>query len=442
MKLKSDNQASTITNYQPLFTPCYYNDELHIAIRSFDRNDGLGYFLLVNPDTLVTSVVLKGDIKHRKVNTEPGKIGYYTQESINISRYGMALNSIKNNSVHQTVNDGMTHSKRCHKDNQVFLTIDLCPSKKLFEEGFFQKLVEVSERLHFPVPVAICITEFWRTLHQEEFEWLLEQQNKTLQITWVNHSATHVYYHDRSSHETLNNNFLLDSRTNLAYEFFEIEKSLIEHGQTPSVFFRAPGLVTDEKIINELDKLGLILLGADAWLAKGEKPCSGSIILVHGNSNEPAGISMMMQYLENNTFDFLPLQETLPGWSEVSESALTIQHSTTKIHNPSGFFLCQPCCSNTPFPISEPQEETDSEDERELLSITRTCTENDEGISWQKSNDQKPGVRVMGSTSYKNASTRLKLFRTLKSERFEVNQNRDPETGHINLNVQLATIKL
>lgn len=442
MKLKSDNRASTITNYQPLFTPCYHNDELHIAIRSFDRNDGLGYFLLVHPDTMETSIVLKGDIKHRKVNTDPGEIGYYTQEGINKSRYGIGLNSIKKNGVHETVNEGMTHSRRLHKDNQVFLTVDLCPSKKLFEEGFFRKLVEISGTVNAPVPVAICITEFWRTLHQEEFEWLLEQQNKTLQITWVNHSSTHVYYHDLSSPEMLNQNFLLDPRTNLAYEFFEIEKSLIERNQTPSVFFRAPGLVTNEKIIDTLDKLGLILLGADAWLAKGEEPYSGSIILVHGNSNEPAGINKMMTFLENNTFDFLPLQEALSEWNEASETVSTNYRSSTKIHSSSKFTFCQPCCSNTSFPINTPQEETDSEDERELSKITRVCYENEDAMSWKKSNDNQPGVRVMEGKNHINSSTRLKLFRTLKSEKFEVNQNRDPETGFVNLQVQLATIKL
>lgn len=441
MNLKSDNRASTITNYQPLFTPCYHNGEFHIAIRSFDRTDGLGYFLLVHPDTLVTSIVLKGAIEHRKVTTNLGEIGYYTQEDINKSRYGIALNSIKKKGVHQTVNAGMTHSRRHHKENQVFLTVDLCPSKKLFEEGFFRKLVEISGSVNAPVPVAICITEFWRTLHQEEFEWLLEQQNKTLQITWVNHSSTHVYYHDIASPEMLDQNFLLGSRTNLAYEFFEIEKSLIERNQTPSVFFRAPGLVTNEKIIDALDKLGLILLGADAWLAKGEEPCSGSIILVHGNSNEPAGISKMMTFLESNLFDFLPLQEALSGRSDYSQAVSTNYPSSTAIHSLSMFSVCQPCCSNTTFPINTLQEETDSEDERELSRITSVYYESNPEMSWKKSNAHHPGVRFMEGNSYINASTRLKLFRALKSERFEINQNRDPETGVVNLQVQLATIK-
>lgn len=441
MNLKSDNRASTITNYQALFTPCYYNGEFHIVIRSFDRADGCGYFLLVHPDTLVTSIVLKGDIEHRKINTDPSVIGYYTQEDINKSRYGIGLNSIKKGGAHQTVNNGMTHSRRKHKENEVFLTVDLCPSKKPFEEGFFRKLVEISESANAPFPVAICITEFWRTLHQEEFEWLLEQQNRTLQITWVNHSATHVYYHDLSSPEMLDQNFLLDSRTNLAYEFFEIEKSLIERNQTPSVFFRAPGLVTNEKIIDALDKLGLILLGADAWLAKGEEPCSGSIILVHGNSNEPAGISKMMTFLESNSFDFLPLQEALSGRSDSSEAVSTNCPSST-IHSLSMFTVCQPCCSNTTFPINTLQEETDSEDERELLNITSACYESNPEMSWKKSNAHLPGVRVMEGNSHINASTRLKLFRALKSEKFEVSQNRDRETGLVNLQVQLATIKL
>ena len=34
----------------------------------------------------------------------------------------------------------------------------------------------------------------------------------------------------------------------------------------------------------------LVTLGADAWLAIGQKPGPGSIVLVHPNGNEPAGL--------------------------------------------------------------------------------------------------------------------------------------------------------
>lgn len=55
----------------------------------------------------------------------------------------------------------------------------------------------------------------------------------------------------------------------------------------------------------------MIDLGADAWLAKGEEPKEGSLILVHGNSNEHAGIEKMMPLLEQKKFTFFPLTQAL-----------------------------------------------------------------------------------------------------------------------------------
>jgi len=73
MELKSDHSATSITNYQAIFTPCYHNDMFRIVIRSYDR-EGLGYFLLVDPDNFATSIVLKGDIQHRKQNVGQMKL--------------------------------------------------------------------------------------------------------------------------------------------------------------------------------------------------------------------------------------------------------------------------------------------------------------------------------------------------------------------------------
>ena len=44
----------------------------------------------------------------------------------------------------------------------------------------------------------------------------------------------------------------------------------------------------------QLDGLGLIPLGSDAWLAKNEWPREGSIVLVHANGNEPLGVRRLM----------------------------------------------------------------------------------------------------------------------------------------------------
>ena len=139
MHLKSDHKATSISNYQAIFTPCYHQDAFRIAIRSYDQ-EGSGYFLLVDPDNFATSIVLKGDIQHRKQTVGPDEIGYYTQSAIKKTPYGLVLDKVAR-FPHPVQNDGITHSMRSHRANQVFLTIDLCPSKRVFETAFFEKFV-------------------------------------------------------------------------------------------------------------------------------------------------------------------------------------------------------------------------------------------------------------------------------------------------------------
>ncbi len=51
----------------------------------------------------------------------------------------------------------------------------------------------------------------------------------------------------------------------------EAGKVLVSHNIAPSPFFRFPGLVSDQTLIEKLKDFGFIPLGSDAWLAKGEK---------------------------------------------------------------------------------------------------------------------------------------------------------------------------
>ena len=134
-----------------------------------------------------------------------------------------------------------------------------------------------------------------------------EQTKGRLNITWVNHTFSHLYFHDLA----YNKNFLLFKFTNIKNEIFATEKLLLEHNQIPSVFIRFPGLISNSKILKKTRKLGLIPLGADAWLAKNQIPQNGSIILVHGNSNEHVGIEKIIPILDNEKINWLPLPEAM-----------------------------------------------------------------------------------------------------------------------------------
>ncbi|WP_063653705.1 hypothetical protein [Candidatus Arsenophonus triatominarum] len=64
--------------------------------------------------------------------------------------------------------------------------------------------------------------------------------------------------------------------------------------------------------MKKIKNLGLIPIGSNAWLAKGEQPKSGSIVLIHGNGNEPAGIKIALNLINRN-INWLPLNYALSG---------------------------------------------------------------------------------------------------------------------------------
>ncbi len=185
-------------------------------------------------------------------------------------------------------NDGITHGKE-----GLYLTTDLCPSSK---KGFEKRLYEaIIRRFPHPVSVTLFITKRWIDKHPAAFERLRQwDRDGALRITWGNHTAAHHYHPGKP----LNNNFVLSPEEKLTDDILTLEKTLLERGVTPSIFFRFPGLVSDEKAVHTVTRLGLIPIGTDAWLAKGQRPKEGSIILVHGNGNEPKGVRIFLRLLK------------------------------------------------------------------------------------------------------------------------------------------------
>jgi hypothetical protein len=149
-----------------------------------------------------------------------------------------------------------------------------------------------------PAPVALSITGIWMLQHPQDLEWLKQMQaNHEIYITWINHS----YNHRVSAKLPLKENFLLEPGTDINYEVLETEKAMLRNGLLPSVFFRFPGLVSDQQLVFKITDFGLIPIGSDAWLAKGQKPQAGSIVLIHGNGNEPVGVDDFIKLLRSKT---------------------------------------------------------------------------------------------------------------------------------------------
>ena len=307
-------QASyTITNYQPVFIPVHdATGRLQIVLRMFNQHNSL-YALLVDPYTLHTSRCAFTELKQRKTLPQERGPGYFSWAELECTPY-MRLIKYYTTPPYPLQNDGIRRALGRAKG--VFLTVDMCPSAKSFEQAFFEKLVGLSSAQQ-PFAVGICISGLWMLGHPAEFAWLCQQaQQNKLNITWVNHTLSHIYYPDIP----LANNFMrfspiempaneqqLFTQERLQEEVLVTERLLLEQDQLPSIFFRFPGLITDQGLLARLATLGLIPLGTDAWLAKGEQPQPGSIILVHGNGNEPPGIKRIMKLLDDKSWTWLPL---------------------------------------------------------------------------------------------------------------------------------------
>ena len=178
-------------------------------------------------------------------------------------------------------NSGLTHGGGVGS----FFTGDLCPSTRPMDRGFLRELA--GEGPH--TPIALSISGLWLTRHFADYRWLLDRQAEgALDITWINHS----YHHQFRRGVPDARNYLLTPGVDPDFEILETERLLIANGQTPSLFFRFPGLIASSPLMQATRRHHLIALGADAWLAINQRPRPGSIILVHPNGNEEIGLRM------------------------------------------------------------------------------------------------------------------------------------------------------
>ncbi|WP_175636108.1 polysaccharide deacetylase family protein [Pedobacter ghigonis] len=260
-----------------------------LATRSFTA-EGLKYLLLVNPQTLDTKVDLAINYTTSSLKW-PNVLAIFKNTA-----YVKALEAAAAKDI-QLQNAGIDHAFPNEKG--ITLTIDLCPSHKALDRIIFQSVFDEFKKIEQPAPLAISVSGKWMLKHEDDLNWLksLEAQ-KELNITWVNHSYNHEV-----NKLPLAENFLLAAGTNLDVEVLENEKLMLKNGLTPSVFFRFPGLVSDKTIVDQIEAYGLIPIGSDAWLAKGQQANAGSIVLIHGNGNEEIGVKDFIELLKNRQAD-------------------------------------------------------------------------------------------------------------------------------------------
>jgi peptidoglycan/xylan/chitin deacetylase (PgdA/CDA1 family) len=253
-----------------------------VVLRHFEQ-DGQRRALVVDPSSLTTEI--------EPLNRLPAECGPWpaVRAALSGTRYDQALADAERNQT-GLQDAGIVHA--LPSGSGVVLTVDLCPSRRPLDRSLFQAVIDEFEPEERPVPLGVAVTGVWMAEHPDDLAWLLDRVNQgDAAITWINHSFSHRFVRGAP----LASNFLLRPGTDLEAEILRTEQAMLEHGVIPSVFFRFPGLVSSRALFDRVVAHGLVPVGSDAWLAKGQRPAQGSIVLVHGNGNEPLGVKEFLQ---------------------------------------------------------------------------------------------------------------------------------------------------
>jgi len=272
-----------VEHYTTEFQQCSFNGTFFYTTRSFILNRSRVY-LAVDGQNL-SSQIIDGACLHSCEDID--------EQTFKYSLYGQLLDE-SGSFPYPLQNDGITSGH----GNKVALTIDMCPSSRGLSTKVYDVLVKRANSKNRAIPVGIAMTRAWKNRWPNKFATIKNYHAQgLLHVEWINHSSNHAYKRGAP----FSQNFLLIPGTNIEDEVLGNEIALIESGVTPSSFFRFPGLVSNQNLMRYVTDHGLIVLGSKAWLAKNEVPDFGSIILIHGNKNEPIGEDKLFRYI--NTMD-------------------------------------------------------------------------------------------------------------------------------------------
>jgi hypothetical protein len=286
--------GQNLSNYVPFtgWGVSKNNSEELIILRKFFKDGHYCYFTL-SPKSLNTKILSADSISINQVSWQT------IQSRYSLTPYIHALKLAELYS--DTLQDaGFTRFMPSQKG--IDLTIDLCPSQRPLDRIVFTDLINEIGKIEKPVPIAVSITGRWISEHPGDLSWLDSlARTGELSILWINHSYNHHTY----KNVPLKRNFMMAPGTDIDSEVLLTEIALLQKNIVPSVFFRFPGLVSDHDIYDKILNLGLIPVGSDAWLAKGQWPTDGSIVLIHANGNESVGVRDFINLLKDKRAEVL-----------------------------------------------------------------------------------------------------------------------------------------
>ncbi|MBS1528783.1 MAG: polysaccharide deacetylase [Bacteroidetes bacterium] len=277
-----------ITNYRAYYGWAHNYPQDWIILRRFENNKR-DYLLLVNPQTLQTRINETSFYQVQEMTFPQTRVKFKG------TPYIKAIAQAEKQSV--TIQDAGIE-KGIPSETGISLTADLCPSHKPLDRRIFTDMISEFQKVEKPAPVALSVSGLWMLAHTADIQWLKKLRDAgDIRITWVNHS----YNHRVSAKAPLKENFLLEPGTDIEYEVLATEKLMLKNGLVPSCFFRFPGLISNQQLVYKITDYGLIPIGSDAWLAKGQHAQNGSIVLIHGNGNEPVGVRDFINLLRSKT---------------------------------------------------------------------------------------------------------------------------------------------
>ncbi|WP_027585439.1 polysaccharide deacetylase family protein [Prolixibacter bellariivorans] len=278
---------SKISNYKAWYGAGDYLQKQVIIIRKYDQS-GQPFYIGVDPNSLETMIVPGRHILVRPLSWPQIRVNYKN------TPYIRAIQSAEKQSF-ALQDAGIIHG--FPEEKGITLTVDLCPSHRPLDRVIFTSLISEFAKTEKPVPVALSVTGRFMLTHPADIAWLKELNAEgDIAVTWINHTYNHHY----NPHVPLTRNFLLEPNTNLNLEILQTEIAMLQKGLLFSVFFRFPGLVSEHRVVDHVLGYGLIPIGSDAWLAKGQPAAAGSIVLIHGNGNEPVGVKDFLKLLQTD----------------------------------------------------------------------------------------------------------------------------------------------
>ena len=279
--------SQTISGYRVYFADASSGSKQAMVLRRFTK-DARECYLAVDLNTLQTEIT---PVSIVPVKTDKLEI---LQQRYSSTPYFRALLRARQQGL-SLQDAGIVQGYPQEKG--ITLTIDLCPSHKPLDRVIFTSLINEFKKIETPVPLALSVSGRFMLTHAADIQWLKNLADAgELNITWINHTYNHHY----TPNVPLQQNFLLKPGTDIDFEILGTEVAMLQHGLTPSVFFRFPGLVSDQAVVDKVLAYCLIPVGSDAWLAKGQPANAGSIVLIHGNGNEPLGVRDFLQLLQKN----------------------------------------------------------------------------------------------------------------------------------------------